>query len=125
MAFISADDIAAVAAVALTNPSLPNGDYILTGAEALSYDDVARIISNTTGRTIRHRKLSMKDLAERYDHQGLPPDYAQTLAAMDVNIAKGSEARITGIVQNITGRQPTDFESFAKNAVDAWFANKN
>ena len=125
VAFISADDIAVVAAVALTSPSLPNGDYILTGAEALSYDEVARIISNTTGRTITHRKLSMKELAERYEHQGLLPEYARTLAAMDVNIAKGSEARITGIVQNITGRQPIDFESFAKNAVDAWFANNN
>ena len=125
VAFISADDIAAVAAVALTSPSLPNGDYILTGAEALSYDEVARIISNTIGRTITHRKLSFKELAKRYEHQGLPPEYAGTLAAMDVNIAKGTEARITGIVQNITGRQPIDFQSFAKNAVDAWFADNN
>ena len=125
VAFISADDIAKVAATALTNPGLPNGDYILTGTEALSYDKVAGIISGVTGRTIEHRNLSVKKLAERYERQGLPTDYAKTLAAMDTDIAEGSESRITGIVQNITGVQPIDFKSFAKGAADAWGANSN
>ena len=122
VAFISADDIAAVAAVALTDPTVPNGDYILTGPEALSYDEVVHLISDTTGRTITYHRLSMTALAKRYEQQGLPPEYAQTLAAMDVNIANGSEAQITSNVQKITGTRPIDFGSFAKDVVDAWSA---
>lgn len=52
--FISADDIAAVAARALTDPDMPNGDMILTGPQALSYDDVAVSLGETLGRTITH-----------------------------------------------------------------------
>lgn len=125
IAFISADDIAKVAAAALTTPGLPNGDYILTGPRALSYDDVARIISNVTERTIMHRRLPVQKLAERYAHQGLPPEYAKALAAMDADISKGNETRITSVVQNITGQPPIDFKHFAENAADAWRTNVN
>ena len=45
--WISADDIAAVAARALTDLDRPNGDLALTGAEALSSDDVAARIGRT------------------------------------------------------------------------------
>lgn len=66
VAFISADDIAAVAAVALTDPNLPQWRLHSNRSEALSYDEIARIISNTTSRTITHRKLLMTELTKRY-----------------------------------------------------------
>jgi len=42
VAFVDADDIAAVAVHALTDAEAPNTDLIITGPEALSYADVAR-----------------------------------------------------------------------------------
>lgn len=120
VAFISADDIAAVAATALTDPKLPNGDYILTGDKVLSYDQVTRILSEVTGRAIQHQNLSIQDLAQRFEQYGLPPDYAAALAAMDEYISKGSEARTTQHVKKITGRHPIDFLTFAQQSADAW-----
>lgn len=111
--FIDADDIAACAVAALTG-SLPNRDAILTGPQALSYDEVAAILSETLGRTIKHRRLSEDELSARYLSLGLPPDYAPILARMDTAIAGGSEDRVTDEVQTITGHAPDSFRAFAR-----------
>lgn len=118
--FISADDIAAVAVRALNDPDVPNGDPILTGPRALSYDDVADIIGATLGRTITHRRLTVEDLAARHQAQGIPAAFSHVLAGLDANIATGAEDRVTGEVQRVTGQPPVAFARFAAKARDAW-----
>ena len=105
VAFIDAGDIAAVAAVALMDASLPDVDMVLTGPEALSYDDVARVLSHELGRPVAHRRLHEAAMARRFASAGLPSDYAALLAGMDAAIAQGSEDRVTDAVERITGRR--------------------
>ena len=119
VAFIDARDIAAVAATALTT-DLPNRDAVLTGPQPLSYDEVAAILSEVTGRSIVHQRLSEAQLTERYRALGLPADYAPVLASMDTAIAGGAEDRVTAEVQTLTGRAPNDFRSFARAAHASW-----
>lgn len=118
--FIDAGDIAAVAAKALTTPDFPNGDLILTGPEALSYDQVAGILSNTLGRKIVHRRLTESELGQRFAGQGMALEYAAVLAAMDTAIAAGAEDRLTGEVLRVTGHTPTSFEEFATQIRAVW-----
>ena len=118
--FIDAGDIAAVAAQALVDQEFPNGDLVLTGPEALSYDEVALLLSEIVGRTIVHRRLSEAQLSARYEQAGLPAEYAPVLAAMDTAISQGAEDRVTGEVQRITERNPCDFRSFATPARHVW-----
>lgn len=110
--FIDAWDIAAVAVTALTQPDISSRDHVLTGPQALSYDDVAAQISEVVGRPIRHRKLSIAELTQIYVGIGLPADYAPVLAGMDEAIARGSEDRITREVAQMTGRPPRSLQSF-------------
>lgn len=110
--FIDAADIAAVAVQALTDPALAPGDRLLTGPEALSYDDVARHLSAVAPHPVRHVRLSVDDLARRHIAHGLPAPYAETLARMDEAIAQGSEDRVTAQVEQVTGRPPTRLADF-------------
>ncbi len=111
--FIDAEDIAAVAAAMLTRSEALGGvEPILTGPRTLSYDDVARAITEVSGRTVDHVRLTVADLARRYEGQGLPPSYAATLAALDDGIAKGAEDRVTGEVKRWAERGPNDLRSF-------------
>lgn len=110
--FIDAADIAAVAVRALTDPALASGDHVLTGPEALTYDEVARAITETTGRSVRHCRLSVAELAARYAGFGIPQHYASMLAGMDEAIANGAEDRTTVEVQRITGRPANKLASF-------------
>lgn len=110
--FIDAEDIAAVTVAALIRPDLASGEHVLTGPEALSYDEVAAQISEVVGRPIRHHKLSVAELTRLFVGIGLPEDYAAVLAGMDEAISKGSEDRVTNEVAQITGRPPRSFRSF-------------
>lgn len=110
--FIDAVDIAAVAVEALTNSVLASGDHVLTGPEALTYDEVAHAIADTIDRPIRHCRLSVKQLAARYAGFGIPPHYASVLAEMDEAIAQGIEDRTTSEVQMMTGRPAISLASF-------------
>lgn len=110
--FIDPADIAEVAVRALTDPAPLQRDIVLTGPQALRFDDVARVLGRAAGRDIRHRAVDVTELAHLLEADGLPPAFAQVLAAMDVSIAGGSEDRTTTEVEDITGRAPRSFESF-------------
>lgn len=121
--FIDADDIAAVAAVALTAPTSPDRDMILTGPELLSYADVAAHISAASGRAVEHVPLSEPDLAARLRSGGIPREYATMLAAMDTAIARGAEERLSPEVQRALGRPPNSFAAFAARTAATWTAD--
>lgn len=118
--FIDVNDIAAVAVEALVQPNFPDRDLVLTGPEALSYDTVAQLISEASGIKVEHRHLSEAELAARFSANGLPPEYARSLAAMESAISTGTEDRITTEVRNVTGHSPTAFSKFAMAVRKGW-----
>ncbi len=120
VAFIDAGDIAAVAASALLDPHFPDRDAVLTGPQALSYDEVAALLSEILGREIAHIRLSEEELTERFKQQGLPPQYAPILANLDTAISYGAEDRVTDEVKNIAGREPLGFLPFATATCEVW-----
>ncbi|RSS54624.1 ergot alkaloid biosynthesis protein [Streptomyces sp. WAC07061] len=108
--FVDAEDIAAVAVRALTAVRAPDTDLVLTGPEALGYDDVAAILTEVTGAPVTHRSLSHAEMRERL--AGLmPAGFATMLADMDRAIAAGAEDRVTDSVPRFTGRPATGFRA--------------
>lgn len=116
VAFVDAGDIAAVAAHALADEESHLGEYVLTGPETLSYADVAALLTQVTGRPVRHRAAGVAELAERLVAAGYPPDFAAVLAALDDEIAHGAEDRTTSVVQDVTGRSPRSFREVVEEA---------
>jgi ergot alkaloid biosynthesis protein len=119
-AFISAWDIARTAAHTLTSREAPNGDFILTGPEPLSYDDVARRLSSALGVKITHHPLTFDELVARHMANGLTEIQGQTLAIMDLVIAEGAEDRVTFHVEELTQLHPVSFDQFVGANVTTW-----
>ncbi|GAA1002546.1 putative oxidoreductase YesF [Acrocarpospora pleiomorpha] len=103
--FVDVNDVASVAAHALTDEVPPADDLILTGPEALSYDDVAAIFSDVSGREIVHEAVSRQALEQRLS-VAIPAEAAAMLAQVDTLISTGAENRTTDTVERITGRAP-------------------
>ncbi|KAL2161570.1 hypothetical protein VTH06DRAFT_8132 [Thermothelomyces fergusii] len=118
--WVSADDIAAVAVRALTDDEAPNTDCLVLGSELLSYADIAAILSQVLGREIVHVNLTAAELAKRHQESGIPEEYANMLAAMDVAIREGSEDRTNDAVLTITGAPPRRFRDFAESVKHVW-----
>lgn len=112
IAFVDADDIAAVAVHALLDDPAPNTDLILTGPQALSHDDIAALLTELTGRPVTHRHLTYEQMRDRLATR-IPPEFAAMLAGMDRAIAEGAEDRTTDTVQRLTGRPPHGFRETA------------
>ncbi|GHC59837.1 oxidoreductase [Streptomyces cinnamoneus] len=111
--FVDADDIAAVAVHALTERQAPNTDLIITGPQALSYGDIAAILTQVAGRTVTHHQLTYEQMRDRLAAD-IPAGFAALLAGMDHAIAEGAEDRTTDTVQRLTGRPPRTFRAFAE-----------
>lgn len=111
--FVDADDIAAVAVHALTDDRAPDTDLILTGPQTLSYDDVATVVTEVTGRPVVHRGLPYEDMRDRLAAQ-MPLEFAAMLAGMDRAVSAGAEDRTTDTVQRLTGRPPHSFREVAE-----------
>ena len=118
--FIDAGDIAAVAVEALRGDDFGNGDLILTGPETLSYDEVARLISASSGRPVAHHRWTLQELTSRFEAIGIPAEFAQALAGMDGAIAHGAEDRVTDTVEALTGRRPKTFAEFVLENGSRW-----
>jgi len=111
--FVDAGDIAQVAVETLLASEAVNTDLILTGPESLSYDDVAALLTETSGRTITHRRLDPADQPAYYQALGVSEQVARFLVGMDWVIASGAEDRTTDTVERVTGTPPRSFRDFA------------
>ncbi|MEU0739707.1 NmrA family NAD(P)-binding protein [Streptomyces sp. NPDC006134] len=116
VAFVDADDIAAVAVHALTAGRAPGTDLVVTGPEALSYDDVAAVLTEVTGRKITHRRLTYEQMRDHLA-RSMPPEFASVLAGLDRAIAEGAEDRVTDTVRRLTGRPPLGFRAHVERAM--------
>jgi uncharacterized protein YbjT (DUF2867 family) len=105
--FIDTRDIASVAAVTLTHSGHDGKKYVLTGPEALSYFDVARILSAVVGRPITYEALSLEEARERMARAGDAPWSIEGLLALATyQRAGGPTAVVHDTVQQILGRLP-------------------
>ncbi|MGW2621391.1 ergot alkaloid biosynthesis protein [Micromonospora taraxaci] len=117
--FVDPADIAEVAVRALTEPTPHNTDHIITGPEALSYDEIAAVLSEVGGRPVKHRAIDAAELAARHSANGIPPDFARFLASLDTAIGAGAEDRTTSTVADVTGRTPRSFRDFCRDRLRA------
>ncbi|AUX45422.1 oxidoreductase [Sorangium cellulosum] len=112
--FVDADDVAEVAARALLDEAPHNTSHVITGPEALSYDDVAAILTEVVGRPIRHVHVGEGEARARLVKAGVPAPYAAFLVRLDLAIRDGAEDRTTDTVQRVTGRAPRAFRDLAR-----------
>lgn len=121
--FIDAEDIARCAAAILTAENAPNADFILTGRDLLSYDEVAAQIGSAVGRDIAHVQLTADQLAAAHEAAGINPTWARMLATMDEAIGAGAENRTTGYVEELSGQPPLAFADFVERNAACWRFN--
>lgn len=120
-AFVSVEDIAAVAAVTLTEPKKHAGRaYALTGPQELTMAEAAEMISAAAGRTITYRDTDREQWIAAMVSSGVPAEYAQVLRSLTATLASGNGARPNSDVLDVTGTAPVTFAEFAAKTAPAW-----
>jgi uncharacterized protein YbjT (DUF2867 family) len=108
ISMVDTRDVAAVAAVALTEPGHTGAHYDITGPEALSYTDVATKLTSVMGRRISYVGASDDAVRQALLAAGLTGWFADALVGLYQDYRRsgtgGYAAQVTGIIQRLTGR---------------------
>ncbi|MEO7911941.1 MAG: SDR family oxidoreductase [Roseiflexaceae bacterium] len=118
--FIDARDIAAVAALALTEDGHANRAYDLTGAEALDYSQVAALLTDVLGRPITYRHPGMLRFMRHQRTKGTPLALAAVMAGIYTTARLGLAARLTGDLRRLLGRAPISFKQYVEDYQACW-----
>lgn len=121
-AFVDADDVGAVAAAALLDPARHrNRAWTVTGPRALTYQQVADLLTRELGRRIRYSAPGLLSYA-RHAHAalGMPWGMVAVTSAIYTTARLGLAAGISDDVRTVLGREPTDFAEFALRERATW-----
>ncbi|MFY0538866.1 NmrA family transcriptional regulator [Nannocystis pusilla] len=113
--FIDADDIAEVAAVALTSDAHVGRTYELTGPRLLTLADAAVELTTALGREVRYTPISWQAYGEVLA-SFLPADTAAFMRDLFAQLLDGHNAHVTDDVARVLGRPARDFRDFARDA---------
>ncbi len=118
--FIDVRDIAAVAALALTENDHTNQAYALTGSEALDYEAVATLFSAVLGRPITYRNPSLRQFIWRQHRRGVPLALNAVMAGIYTTVRLGWAGRISADTGNLLGRAPITLRQYIEDYSDCW-----
>jgi len=120
-AFVDAEDIAAVASATLADPQAhASAQYALTGPEALTIAEAAKIISDVSGQAIDYTDIDRDEWVAAAVAGGIPAGYGAVLRMLTETIASGHGSRPSGDVEKATGAAPARFGDFARRTAAAW-----
>jgi uncharacterized protein YbjT (DUF2867 family) len=113
VAMVDPRDVAEAAAVALTEDAHEGETYVLTGPEAITYDEIAAQLSEASGHTVEfvdvtdeHARVAMLDA-------GMPQYLGDFLVQRFGALRGGIQAQTTDTVRRLTGRKPRSLADFA------------
>lgn len=119
--FVDVRDVAAVAAKALIESERHVGKaYEISGAEALSYAEAAKILSREVGRRINYVNISESDFRQGMKDIGMDELLINSAAELFTVTRAGHSSKISPVVEEITDRKPILFNEFARDNVRAF-----
>jgi uncharacterized protein YbjT (DUF2867 family) len=119
--FVDADDIADVAAAALTEPGHAGQVYELTTAELLSFPEAVAEIAKASGKDIAYVPISVEEYAAGAAEADLPAEIVDFLTYLFRDVV-GVQDFVTDGVRRALGREPRSFRDFAERtaATGVW-----
>jgi uncharacterized protein YbjT (DUF2867 family) len=112
VSMVDVRDVAEVAALALTGEGHQEKTYELTGPEALSYGEVARMISARVGRDIDYVDVPPEIARTFLVKSGMSEWLADALIDLFAAYRQGAAETVTNTVAQVTGRPARTFEQF-------------
>ncbi|MFD6269084.1 NAD(P)H-binding protein [Nocardia asteroides] len=120
--FVHADDIAEVAAAALTDARHAGQVYELTGPRALTFAEAVGEIAAATGREIAFIPVTRPEFVAALSEYQVPGEVISLLDYLFGTVLDGRNSAPADGVRRALGRAPRDFTDYAKEvaATGAW-----
>ena len=113
-------DIAAVAAATLTEDGHEGKIYNITGAEALTHQEMAEKLSKVLDRKIQFVDVPPEAMREALKNIGFPDWQAEGLIEDYAHYARHEAAEIASGIMDSIGKSPIGFDEFARDYAPAF-----
>lgn len=120
ISFIDAEDIAEVAARALTDRAHEHRAYTLTGPEALDHAQAVEHVSRATGKALRYEPIEESEVAPMLAPAGFSPARIERFLRFYRLVREGAAGLVSEDVPRILGRPATRFRDFALRERACW-----
>ena len=113
-------DVAAVAVSALLDDGWEGQALTVTGPEALTYFQLAAIMSEASGRTVTYVDVPEEAARAGLEQMGVAEPMLSGFLELWAMEKAGGSAMMTDAVERVTGRPPRSFAEFARDHAAAW-----
>jgi uncharacterized protein YbjT (DUF2867 family) len=120
LSFIDTRDIGAFVAKLFTSPAHQGKTYELNGPEALSYIQVADLISETTGTPARYVDIPMEQQRKAMLDQGMPAWQADALIDLQGYYIDGHGGEVDNVFTDVVWRPLRRMADFLKESAAAF-----
>ncbi len=122
-AHVDARDVAAIAARALTEYGHECKAYTPTGPAALTYDEIAALLTAELGRPIRYADPGLLAYWRLMRRRGMPRGMVGVTLGIYTAARMGLADGLTDDVERLTGRPPIPMDRFIHDTRAAWIAS--
>jgi NAD(P)H dehydrogenase (quinone) len=112
LGMVDVEDVAAAAAIVLTEPGHAGATYELAGAEILSQTEIATILGRKLGHAVHAQPVSLKAWQQRARAAGLGDYQVQTLTSMFCYYERFGFWGNPRVLGWLLGRPPATFAAF-------------
>lgn len=121
VAFIDVRDLGDLAAEVLASPQDHVGKgYELTGPEAVTFDQVADMLSAALDRPIRYEPATVAGYARHLHRHGLPVVQMLVQTVLHVGLRRGDAARVDPTLPQLLGRPARSIHDYIVDHADLW-----
>ncbi len=114
---VACADVGRVAAAILSEPDRQrNATYTLTGPALLDHEDVARVFSTLTGRSVTYVDAPVEAWSAAALAAGLPPFLVDHFSRTAEDVSRGTFAQVTDVVARVGGTEPIPFDDALRHA---------
>lgn len=114
--FALRSEMAEANAIVLANPTAhKNKIYEITSASKYTFDEIAGILSEITGKQIKYVDIPVEVLKENIIKFGMPKEVADLMGSIAESMKAGEFDFIDPTLEKLIGRKPTDLKYFLKN----------
>ncbi len=103
MTFASREDIGRAGAAALAGEGHEGKIYELTGPETFTTEELCAVVSEATGKPVRHSHPQVADYVRTCVEEGVPESAAHFLATLYAPVPLGLNALCTDHIEQLTG----------------------
>jgi NAD(P)H dehydrogenase (quinone) len=111
----SRDNLAEAQAVILSEPGHENKVYSLTGDPAVSFEDIAKILSDIRGTPVPYVTVTDQQYIDNWVAERLPPPVAAFALGWVHGTNSGEWGDHTGDLEKLIGRKPTTAADFLRD----------